>query len=115
MLTPTPPGPPPPEGRPRLPVARPALPRTETLVPYLRQIDESRIYSNHGPLVAQLEARMAARLGLGGTGVISCSTGTMALVAAIRAARGLSRARAPVPVARLYVRRDGGGGAVLRL
>ncbi|PZX23229.1 dTDP-4-amino-4,6-dideoxygalactose transaminase [Rhodobacter capsulatus] len=93
MLTPTPPGPPPPDNRPRLPVARPTLPRTETLVPYLRQIDESRIYSNHGPLVAQLEARMAARLGLGRTGVISCSTGTMALVAAIRAARGLSRSR----------------------
>lgn len=93
MLTPIPPGPPPPDDRPRLPVARPTLPRTETLVPYLRQIDESRIYSNHGPLVAQLEARTAARLGLGQNDVISCSTGTMALVAAIRAARSLSGPR----------------------
>ncbi|WP_165222000.1 DegT/DnrJ/EryC1/StrS family aminotransferase [Affinirhizobium pseudoryzae] len=74
----------------RIPVARPALPRTEYLVPYLRQIDEAQIYSNHGPLVDQFEARMAARLGLRKANVISCSTGTMALVGLIRAARNLS-------------------------
>lgn len=74
----------------RIPVARPALPRTEFIVPYLRQIDETQIYTNHGPLVDQFEARMADRLGLCKSNVISCSTGTMALVGLIRAARNLS-------------------------
>ncbi|WP_245860990.1 DegT/DnrJ/EryC1/StrS family aminotransferase [Rhodobacter maris] len=74
----------------RIPVARPSLPRAETLVPYLRRIDETRIYSNHGPLVDLFEARIAERLGLGKHAVLSCNSGTMALVAAIRAERNLS-------------------------
>jgi len=31
-----------------IPVLRPLLPRAERLLPYLRRIDETRIYSNHG-------------------------------------------------------------------
>jgi dTDP-4-amino-4,6-dideoxygalactose transaminase len=46
-----------------LPVARPRLPTADALLPYLRQIDEARWYSNFGPLVTRLEQRLAARLG----------------------------------------------------
>ncbi len=77
------------DGPVRIPVARPSLPRTDLLVPYLRQIDETQIYANHGPLVDQFEARMAARLGLQRSEVISCNSGTMALVGLIRATRSL--------------------------
>ena len=73
-----------------IPVARPALPRVDKLIPYLRQIDEARIYTNHGPLVDLLETRMAARLGLRRSEVVSCSTGTMALTGVIHALRSRS-------------------------
>ena len=75
---------------PRTPVARPALPQTDSLIPYLQQVDETRIYTNHGPLVDLFETRMAARLGLHKSHTVSCSTGTMALIGAIRAMRTLS-------------------------
>ena len=42
-----------------IPVLRPLLPRAERLLPYLRRIDETRIYSNHGPLSGELERRLA--------------------------------------------------------
>ena len=36
---------------------RPLLPTAERIEPYLRRIDASRIYTNHGPLVCELECR----------------------------------------------------------
>lgn len=73
---------------PRIPVARPALPRAEAVLPYLRQIDATRTYSNHGPLVAEFERRIGDRLGLGERQALACASGTMALVGAIMAVRG---------------------------
>uniref|UniRef100_A4WZ82 DegT/DnrJ/EryC1/StrS aminotransferase n=2 Tax=Cereibacter TaxID=1653176 RepID=A4WZ82_CERS5 len=93
MLNPRPVGAPSSDITERIPVAWPALPRTDLLVPYLRQIDEARIYTNHGPLVDRFETRLAERLGFRKREVIACSTGTMALVGAIRAARNLSGCR----------------------
>lgn len=46
-----------------LAVAKPLLPLADALVPYLREIDASRIYANHGPLSRRLEARLAAHVG----------------------------------------------------
>lgn len=66
-------------------VARPLLPKADTVVPYLRQIDETRIYTNHGPLVKTFEKRLADRLGLEKNKVLSCSSGSMALIGAILA------------------------------
>ncbi len=33
-----------------IPVLIPSLPETDAIVPYLRRIDQSHIYSNYGPL-----------------------------------------------------------------
>jgi dTDP-4-amino-4,6-dideoxygalactose transaminase len=52
-------------GREGLPVSEikllvPDMPRAETLAPYLRRIDHARWYTNFGPLVRELEGRLAA-------------------------------------------------------
>jgi len=47
---------------PPIPVLRPLLPAAERLLPYLRAIDASRVYSNHGPLVTGLARRLAGKL-----------------------------------------------------
>ncbi|MBP6547233.1 MAG: DegT/DnrJ/EryC1/StrS family aminotransferase [Phenylobacterium sp.] len=44
-----------------LPVARPRLPCADDILPYLRRIDEARWYSNFGPLLSELELRLASR------------------------------------------------------
>ena len=49
---------------PAIPVLRPQLPSAERLLPYLRRIDDARIYSNWGPLSVELEGRLAERLGV---------------------------------------------------
>jgi dTDP-4-amino-4,6-dideoxygalactose transaminase len=68
-----------------VPIARPRLPTRAAIAPYLDRIDEARWYTNHGPLITELEARLAARL-TGGAGVISCANGTAAITLALRAA-----------------------------
>jgi dTDP-4-amino-4,6-dideoxygalactose transaminase len=70
---------------PRLQVARPKLPDFSALEPYLRQIDQNRIYTNHGPLVGQLEDRLAALLGLPERRLVSCANGSLALIGAMLA------------------------------
>ena len=40
-----------------VPVLRPLLPTADRLVPYLRRIDATRIYTNFGPLACELERR----------------------------------------------------------
>jgi dTDP-4-amino-4,6-dideoxygalactose transaminase len=43
-----------------IPVAKPRLPLADEIAPYLRRIDQSRWYSNGGPLVQEFETRLAA-------------------------------------------------------
>lgn len=66
-----------------LPVARPLLPTAVALLPYLDRIDGARWYSNWGPLATELEARLAERLG--GAEVSTASSGTQALILALKA------------------------------
>src|SRR3990172_5815553 len=47
-----------------IPIMQPKLPIAQHLLPYLNRIDESRIYSNFGPLVIQLEERLAEHYGV---------------------------------------------------
>ena len=54
----------------------PDMPTADDLLPYLRQIDESKVYVNHGPLVQELEARLAH---ICGVPVVAVSSGTAAL------------------------------------
>jgi len=58
---------------------RPKLPIGERIAPYLRRIDEGRIYSNFGPLVRSLESRLAVRFGISDEGVITVANATLGL------------------------------------
>lgn len=79
-----------------VPVLRPLLPKADRLVPYLRRIDATRIYSNHGPLSVELETRLATYLGLPAESVACASSGTAALVGAILATAGRARDERPL-------------------
>ncbi len=70
---------------PTIPTMRPKLPSAERLLPYLKAIDSSRIYSNFGPLVATFENRLAARFGLPGGTVATVANGTIGLTVALTA------------------------------
>jgi hypothetical protein len=69
----------------RIPVLRPQLPRAERLLPYLQEIDNTRIYSNHGPLHSRLQARLSALFGVTAAGVQCANSGTSGIIAAILA------------------------------
>src|ERR1700754_563836 len=71
-----------------IPVMRPALPSAEQLLPYLKRIDTSRVYSNFGPLSVELQDRIAAILSPSNCSVICTSSGTSALIAGILATAG---------------------------
>ncbi len=70
---------------PRIPLMRPLLPTADQLLPYLRQIDESRWYSNFGPMVDAFETRLAAMLGLTKDNLVCVTSGTIGLVLSLRA------------------------------
>jgi dTDP-4-amino-4,6-dideoxygalactose transaminase len=55
------------------------------LEPYLREIEQNRWYTNFGPLVARLEARLAGHLRVPTPGLAVLANGTTALSAALRA------------------------------
>jgi dTDP-4-amino-4,6-dideoxygalactose transaminase len=68
-----------------IPVMRPKLPSADRLVPYLRNIDRARIYSNYGPLVLALEERLSVHFGLEAGTVASVSNATLGLMLALAA------------------------------
>src|SRR5579859_6230368 len=84
-----------PAGEQSVPVMRPLLPSADRLLPYLRRIDETRLYSNHGPLVLELERRLARHLQLD-AGVASANSGTSALIGAILAQVGFATKTRPL-------------------
>lgn len=84
---------------PGIPAFRPLLPTAAQLRPYLDRIDAGRGYSNRGPLVWELEDRLAARLGQPGRTVCTAASGTLALVLAILAHAGRADPAGPRPVA----------------
>jgi dTDP-4-amino-4,6-dideoxygalactose transaminase len=78
------------------PVFRPRLPEAERLLPYLRRIDQSRVYSNFGPLALELSQRLGARFGLPAERVITAASGTAALTGAILGAVGRAERVRPI-------------------
>jgi dTDP-4-amino-4,6-dideoxygalactose transaminase len=69
-----------------VPVCRPKLPEADRILPYLRAIDESRWYSNHGPLCRRLEERLAEHCGAAsGAHVVLATNATAAMTAALLA------------------------------
>ena len=72
--------------KPPIPMLIPAMPSTEDLLPYLQRIDQSKIYSNFGPLVNELELRLADYFSVDQANIATASNGTLALAAAIATA-----------------------------
>jgi dTDP-4-amino-4,6-dideoxygalactose transaminase len=70
---------------PTIPTMRPKLPAAERLLPYLKTIDSSRIYSNFGPLEAAFEERLAERFGLPGGTITTVANATVGLTLALTA------------------------------
>jgi len=81
-----------------VPVLRPLLPLADRILPYLRRIDETRIYSNHGPLSSELERRLAEHLRLPQGALACASSGTAALIGAILAATGRATSERPLAI-----------------
>lgn len=70
-----------------VPVARPRLVPLEAALPYLRRIEQTRTYSNFGPLNTLLEQRLARRFGLAEGSVVTCANATMGLTLALASVR----------------------------
>lgn len=68
-----------------IPVLRPKLPSVDRLVPYLADIDRSRLYSNFGPHVKALENRLAAHFGLANGTVTTAANATLGLTLTLMA------------------------------
>jgi dTDP-4-amino-4,6-dideoxygalactose transaminase len=68
-----------------IPVMRPKLPAAHHLAPYLVAIDESRTYSNFGPLTCAFEDRLGAHFGLQSGMLTTVANATLGLALALRA------------------------------
>ncbi|MEA2664428.1 MAG: hypothetical protein QOI11_1372 [Candidatus Eremiobacteraeota bacterium] len=72
--------------QPAIPVAKPKLPDADALLPYLRRMDHARWYSNGGPLVRALEARLAEHAGTASAAHVAVTANaTAALTATLMA------------------------------
>ncbi len=74
-----------------LSVARPRLPTADALIPYLREIDEARWYTNGGSLLKRFETRLADHFAGDSerpAAVAAVSSATMGLVLALLATTG---------------------------
>ena len=80
-----------------IPVMRPLLPARRALEMYLEQIDQTRRYSNFGPLVLRFEEHLACRFEAPAGGVITACNGTLALSAALAEAAVPGKTKCIVP------------------
>jgi dTDP-4-amino-4,6-dideoxygalactose transaminase len=80
-----------------IPVLRPLLPRAEAYLALLREVDENRWYSNHGPLLRRFEGRIAAHFGIPAQGISAVANGTVALTAALHALGARPKQRCLLP------------------
>jgi dTDP-4-amino-4,6-dideoxygalactose transaminase len=67
----------------QVPVMRPKLPVAAQIAPFLQRIDETRIYSNFGPLARSLEGRLAVFFGLPIGSTITVTNATLGLTLAL--------------------------------
>lgn len=61
------------------------MPRARAILPYLDRVDESRIYSNFGALVLELERRLAQSLGISPSNIVTVANATVGLTLALLA------------------------------
>jgi dTDP-4-amino-4,6-dideoxygalactose transaminase len=66
-----------------IPLHRPKLPRFSVVESYLSKMDESRIYSNNGPLVQELKNRYGEFLGVPSNQVVCVSNATLGIQGAL--------------------------------
>jgi dTDP-4-amino-4,6-dideoxygalactose transaminase len=66
-----------------IPICKPLLPTAESILPYIRRLDASRIYSNFGPLVREFETRFAQMCSVKDLRLITAANGTLAIQAAL--------------------------------
>lgn len=66
----------------------PDMPTADELLPYLRKIDETKIYSNRGPLVRELEDRLGFQIGADAVTVSNATIGLETVIRALRLPRG---------------------------
>jgi dTDP-4-amino-4,6-dideoxygalactose transaminase len=69
--------------QPSIPVMKPRLPNHSRLLEYIKRIDESRTYTNFGPLHRELEERLAAHFAVKTDEVLLVTNGTLALQGAV--------------------------------
>jgi len=62
------------------------LPKSDSVAAYLRQIDDSRVYSNFGPLVQRFTDRLAGYFGVDSENVVLLGNGTLGLQGAVSTA-----------------------------
>ncbi len=67
-----------------IPVFVPKLPTVEDLLPYLREIELARTYSNFGPMVLRLQAELAQYFGVQVNQVVTLANATLALEGAVQ-------------------------------
>jgi dTDP-4-amino-4,6-dideoxygalactose transaminase len=75
----------------------PRLPTTARLRPYLEKIDQSRIYTNFGPLAVAFEERLAAHFSLPPRTVLTVANCTLGLTLALLAQRAAPGTLCVVP------------------
>src|SRR5580658_9772275 len=63
-----------------IPVHRPLLPASDLILPYLKEIDRARWYSNFGPLLVKFENRLAEHFGIAPENLTTAANGTLMLV-----------------------------------
>jgi dTDP-4-amino-4,6-dideoxygalactose transaminase len=74
-------------------VLRPQLPTSQEILPYLRRLDNARVYANFGPLVGEFENRLASKLRVGAVRVVTTSSGTAGIMAAVLASKSPTKRR----------------------
>lgn len=79
-----------------IPVARPIMPITQELLPYLERIDASHVYSNFGPLVLQLESELSEYLSIPKANICTTSSATLA-IAGLLATSGITKRKIKTP------------------
>jgi dTDP-4-amino-4,6-dideoxygalactose transaminase len=67
-----------------IPVFVPKLPTVEDLLPYLREIELARTYSNFGPMVLRLHSELAQYFGVPVNQVVTLANATLALEGAVQ-------------------------------
>jgi len=70
---------------------RPSVPPIEKYLPYIKKVDENRMYSNFGPMQSAFKERLANLYGMKAEQLELFSSGTIALIAALHALRSPQR------------------------